>query len=250
MPRVLLVDDDLGTRETFCVILKLNGWTVCPAASGGQALALAGDFYADVALVDVRLPDMTGIEVLRFLLTRSPSTKCVMMTGFGSVQSAVQAMKSGAHDYVEKPLSEAQLVSIVRAAGGDSLPQRHLETEPDADSGQNVLDWRVATTLRLLRERSSEIDLSIGDISALLRISPEHLSRLIKRDTGESFLSQLHRIRIEKAQRLLAETQLSVKEIASRVGYSSTTRLDVHFRRWRGITPCAFRRQDRGSNGD
>jgi len=246
MPRILIVDDDLGTRQTFSVILKLDGWDVRTAADGRQALALAPNFRADVALLDVCLPDMTGIDILRAIVADSPFTKCVMMTAFGSVSSAVQAMKLGAHDYVEKPLTDLEVLRIAGHVGHP--PETSLS--PNRTYGEPVLDWRVATTLKLLRRRFRESDLSINVIAALLRVSPEHLSRLLKRDTGEGFLLQLNRARIDEAKHLLRHTTLSVKEIAARVGYSNTTRLDIYFRRFSGLAPVAFRQQYRTAHND
>jgi YesN/AraC family two-component response regulator len=243
MPQILVVDDDLGTRQTFSVILRLEGWDVVAAATGRDALVLATDCRADVALLDVRLPDMTGVEVLRAFSTHSPATRCVMMTAFGSVSSAVEAMKLGACDYVEKPLTDLQLVELVHHVESET---RSVASSTVSNDRSHSIDWRVVMMLELIQQRFRESDLRMSEIAGLLSVSTEHLCRLLKRDTGEGFLLHLHRARIEEAKRLLQSTSLSVKEIAFNIGYHSTTRMDRYFNRFCGLSPVVFRQKTRG----
>ena len=115
--RVLFVDDEPSLQEFMRMELPGLGHevTVCP--NGTTALAALAKQAFDVAILDIRMPDISGIEVLRRLKQQSPDTDAVMMTGYASTESAVEAMKLGANDYLKKPckLSEIEAV-LLRAA--------------------------------------------------------------------------------------------------------------------------------------
>ena len=101
--RVLLVDDDPAFRRVMAAELTRRGYTVAAVSSGGEALAQAPEFRADVTLLDLRLPDMDGIQVLERLRERSPSGGVVVLTGHGTIDTAIRATRLGAYDYLEKP---------------------------------------------------------------------------------------------------------------------------------------------------
>jgi len=112
MPKILLVDDDLGTLETFRTILHLARYDVLVAESGQSALSIIRDQAVDLALVDLRLPDISGLDVMR----RSPPwLPFVVVTGFGTSRAAVDALRLGAIDFLEKPLFEEELLRTVQA---------------------------------------------------------------------------------------------------------------------------------------
>jgi len=113
---VLLVDDDPTTRETFERLLRYAGHDVLTAESGGQALDLMQRKAPDVALLDLMLLDMTALDVIRELRARGIGTPRVIMTGFGTIESAVNAMKLGAVDYLTKPLEAEDLERAVVCA--------------------------------------------------------------------------------------------------------------------------------------
>ena len=237
MSRVLLIDDDLGTLETFGFILRLEGYEVSTAETGSAGLDLLELKPHDVVLADLRLPDMTGIDMLRTLKTNELHVPCVIMTAFGSVASTVEAMRLGAHDFVEKPLTEVDVVRIVACA---------IERRPPCDIRDTVpIDWRVVATSRIIQLRFSEPDLRLHVIAKELAVSIEHLCRLLKKDTGSGFNDHLHKRRVEEAKHLLADTPMSVKEVAHRVGYSTTSRLGHHFKRLSGQQPTKFRQEIR-----
>jgi ActR/RegA family two-component response regulator len=105
MRRLLLVDDDIGTLDTLGHFFHLDGWNVRTADTGSTALRVSLDFHPDAALIDLNLPDCSGLEVLKSIIDQDPQTACFVITGVGSVQSAIDAMKLGALDYLEKPLA-------------------------------------------------------------------------------------------------------------------------------------------------
>ncbi|MBI3636980.1 MAG: sigma-54-dependent Fis family transcriptional regulator [Candidatus Rokubacteria bacterium] len=123
-PVVLVVDDDPGLRESFRLILD-EAYEVIDAADGRQALDIVRARQIDLMLLDIRLPEMDGIEVLERLKTVDDTVEVILVTAVKTVRTAVAAMKLGAFDYLTKPFDEDELLSVVQRA----LERRSLERE-------------------------------------------------------------------------------------------------------------------------
>ena len=113
-PRVLLVDDDETFRRVMSSELRRRGHEVATAACGQEALEVAAKLGADVILLDLRLPDLDGIEVLKRLGALDLAAGVVVLTGHGTIDTAIQAIRLGAIDYLEKPCPIEQLELVVR----------------------------------------------------------------------------------------------------------------------------------------
>jgi two-component system response regulator HydG len=116
MARILLIDDDPGVRESMERMLRTAGYTVQSAESGEQGYELARGGAFDVILSDMRMPGISGLDVLRQLRDQRVDAAFIIMTGFGTVDSAVEAMKLGAVDFVQKPFFRDELLMRVRSA--------------------------------------------------------------------------------------------------------------------------------------
>jgi len=114
--RLLIVDDDDDLRPTMARRFHLAGATVAQAARGTAALEQAAQARFDVALLDLHLPDMTGIELLQRLKEKQPELEALMLTAHGSLDTAIQAMKVGAYDYLTKPFQFADLEIHIQKA--------------------------------------------------------------------------------------------------------------------------------------
>src|SRR5262249_28721844 len=101
--RLLMVDDDEDMRQALAERFRRLGMTVTAAGSGEEALRRAGDTRFDVALLDLHLPGMSGIDVLGKLKDLQPEVEALLLTAQGSIETAVQAVKGGAYDYLTKP---------------------------------------------------------------------------------------------------------------------------------------------------
>jgi CheY-like chemotaxis protein len=115
--RILVVDDEANVRRMMRLALESDGYEVEDAEDGRTGLERFGDGSRfDAVLLDQRMPGMDGIEALRQILRKSPGSAVVMVTAFGSIELAVEAMKAGARDFLKKPLTPALLRDAVRAA--------------------------------------------------------------------------------------------------------------------------------------
>jgi DNA-binding NtrC family response regulator len=115
-PRILVVDDEAPQLEILRLILGSEGYEVVTAASGRAALAALGRQPVDVALTDLKMPDLSGIALLEAIQREQPGACVVLMTAHGTIDSAVEAMRKGAFDYLTKPLDRDVLLLAVQRA--------------------------------------------------------------------------------------------------------------------------------------
>jgi len=141
MSRILVIDDDDAVRESTERILRGAGHTVQSAPSGEEGFALASGGAFDVVLSDMKMPGMSGLDVLLKLRERRVDSVFIIMTGFGTVETAVESMKLGAVDFVQKPFFRDELLMRVRAASERrqlarqvDLLQRHLRPTGSLDA--------------------------------------------------------------------------------------------------------------------
>jgi DNA-binding NtrC family response regulator len=113
---VLIVDDERLQRDILQTILEAEGYETAAAANGRQALAAAASTAFEVVLTDLKMPDLNGLELLRELLQIQPGLCVVLMTAHGTIDSAVEAMRRGAFDYLTKPLEKDVLLLVLRRA--------------------------------------------------------------------------------------------------------------------------------------
>ena len=112
---ILVVDDEKITRISLADILKLKGYNVTDAASGQEALDALREAKFDLMLLDIKMPGMDGIEVMRKASEIAPDTLVILLTAHGSMESAIEALRQGAHDYLIKPSSPQEILSSVAA---------------------------------------------------------------------------------------------------------------------------------------
>jgi DNA-binding NtrC family response regulator len=126
--RLLIVDDDAQLRQTLVGRFQRQGMTVTGVGSGEEALALATETRFDVALLDLHLPGMSGIDILSHLKESQPDLEAILLTAHGSIDSAIQAMKRGAYDYQTKPFHLPDLeIHIQKAYEKVRLAQRERQ---------------------------------------------------------------------------------------------------------------------------
>jgi len=128
--RVLVVDDEEVVRLGYRRVLSADGFRVMAAGDGREALDLMGGDRFDVVLMDMRMPGMDGIELLRAIKDQWPESEVVVVTGYPSIETAKEAVKLGAYDYLAKPLVPEE---VLRATTGAWMQKRWaLQREPAA----------------------------------------------------------------------------------------------------------------------
>ncbi len=138
--RILVADDEVNLRRVLVALLRRDGHEVVQASDGGEALTML-DHDLDVVITDLRMPKADGMEVLRTAARTIPHVPVIMVTAYGSVGQAVEAIKAGAFDYIEKPFEQDQIRAIVAKAVGQAManraaPRAALYTTGDDGDGE------------------------------------------------------------------------------------------------------------------
>ncbi|MGD1993019.1 MAG: hybrid sensor histidine kinase/response regulator [Anaerolineae bacterium] len=146
--RVLVADDDARVRQTFSRNLTLDGYSVLTAADGEEALQVFREELPDIALVDVRMPRLDGFQVLRAIREQDSEAEVILVTGHGDMDTAIEALRAGASDFISKPVEQRTLEAALRRA------QDRLRMKRQLRAAQQALQEHAAE----LEERNADLD--------------------------------------------------------------------------------------------
>lgn len=124
--KILIIDDDLNLRNTLKEILLLHHYEVADLSNGMQAITEVGKSKYSIALIDLILEDMSGLEVLKAIKKVSPNTECIITTGYASTDTAIEAVNFGAYSYIQKPYEIDQLLLSITRANERTLAREEL----------------------------------------------------------------------------------------------------------------------------
>lgn len=122
---ILVVDDEPLVRRSLGELLTLEGYSVTSANNGKEALDLLKNYTADIIITDLKMPEMDGIQLLKQIKALYPDTPVILITSYGSIENAVEAMKEGAYDYITKPIVDSEIKIVIERL----IKQRQLQEE-------------------------------------------------------------------------------------------------------------------------
>ncbi len=126
-PSILLVDDDETLRERLARALRERGYDVRTAGNADEAMAKVREDSPELAVLDLKMPGRSGIDLLKEMRAHDPATEVLILTGYGSIATAVEATKLGALGYLPKPVDADELLAAFARHGGTAVPE-HFET--------------------------------------------------------------------------------------------------------------------------
>jgi two-component system, response regulator RegA len=174
-PRLLLVDDDIVLCEVLARTLTVRGFEVRVAHTAEQAARLVDDAPPQFAVIALKLPDALGLKLLSSLLALDPRMRIVVLTGYPSIRTAVEAIKLGATDYLAKPANADEVISALhRDRGNDSVP---IDKKP---MSVHRAEWEYIS--RVLRENNGNISASARALSMDRRTLQRKLRKRPPRD--------------------------------------------------------------------
>jgi YesN/AraC family two-component response regulator len=255
---ILVVDDDAGVREAIEAALATR-YEVHTAPTAAAALdALAMDQF-DLILLDYRLPDLTGTSILHTIKRFFPSTLVILMTGFGTEDVAVEALRGGARDYIRKPVDfrdlhtrVSGLLAFRRAEMAHRLNPFANQADPavpfplpESDTKASELGRAIMKALRYMDEHLDSV-LSLADVARAAGMSKYHFCRRFKASTGLHFREYLARRRITRAKQLLQDSNRTVTDVFREVGFKDMTHFGRVFKKIEGRLPSEYRRRGEG----
>ena len=162
LPRILVIDDDVHFSQVLCRSLERQGFTARPVHNSSAALATQANFQPQWATLDLRMAQESGLTLIPQLLQQQPEIKIVMLTGYASIATAVEAIKLGAHNYLHKPATLQELLAAFKDDNG-----RSAETSAEHAQVMSVdqLEWEHIQ--RVLNEND-------GNVSATARALNMH----------------------------------------------------------------------------
>ena len=193
---ILVVDDEKAQRDLLAGFLRNKGYTVSIAASGKEAIDRNVTTGFDLAILDLKMPELDGIETIERMKEIDPETYFVVLTGYGTVESAVRAMKRGAYDYLNKPLNLDELELIIERIQGEQIMHQELEMLRAAVEDEFKFDSFIADSPKM-REMLSVI-------SRIAR-SDSNILLLGESGTGKDLVARLiHSASSRKNNRFIA----------------------------------------------
>lgn len=150
---VLIVDDEISIRESLQKVLSKAGYATKTANSGNQALRIVMEQPVDIVLTDLKMPDGDGIDLLKKIRDKHPDMEVILLTGYGTIETAVEAMKQGAYDFITKPFKRAVILSTLeRAVEHQDLYQenKYLKTQLGKSTPRNIMVGSSPTFMQVL----------------------------------------------------------------------------------------------------
>jgi two-component system response regulator AtoC len=189
---VLIVDDENNIRRVLAAMLKRDGYEVTTAADGEQALGAMHRAQIDVVVTDLVMPHMGGLELLKACATAHPDVPVIMITAHGTVDTAVEAMKAGAFDYISKPFDQEELRKVIaKACRARVLEGQHVH--PPAGEGERPPLVGQSPSMR-----------AVYDVIARVADSPSTVLITGESGTGKELVAQaLHRGSSRRTQPLI-----------------------------------------------
>jgi two-component system response regulator FixJ len=178
---VFVVDDDAGVRDSLVMLLRVAGFGVQPFDSAVRFLADAQPAAGDCLIADIRMPDMDGLALQQELIRRGSRLPVIIVTGHGDIPLAVQAMKAGAVDFLEKPFArEALLAAVTRALDRAAEPAVSHQSRQEIASRVAVLTEREREVFELVvaGKLSKEIAFELGTSPRTIEI---HRARVMQK---------------------------------------------------------------------
>ncbi|MBQ6315655.1 MAG: response regulator [Mogibacterium sp.] len=240
MLTVYIADDEVWITLGLTKLLEKSGydiWVVGTANNGITAREEIAEFKPDILFTDIRMPGLTGLELLREIPNISPATKVVMISGFAEFSYAQEAVQHHAYDYLLKPIKEEELGRILSNISSESGDDQDVSANTETSAPERMIDSVISD----IRNHYTE-DIQLTTLASKYSVSIARLSTEIKKKIGMTFSDYVTQLRIQRAKELLSDESMSVGEIAEIVGYNDYFYFIKVFKKVQGISPSKYRK--------
>ncbi len=187
MARILIIDDDVTFGLMLKKLLEKHSYTVTNVISPVEAKKIIDKNYFDVVFTDLRMPDVSGMELIRQIKGKSPQTQIIMMTGYADIATAIESIKKGAFNYLSKPVNPEEVLTIVKEA---------LNQQNERIPGKQKASWNIDSYL----EGNSKASQTLKELLELVAPSPMSVLIVGESGTGKEFAARFIHERSKRAK--------------------------------------------------
>lgn len=251
--KILIVDDERIVREAIAshIPWESHGVSVVKVAANAiEALEYLNEHEVDLVLVDIRMPAINGIELLRRIRAEDKETECIILSGYADFSYAQEALRFGARDYLLKPLEENMLVNAVLKCRDEKRARDASNPEASESVMSQPVRHRYSNTVNhiitIVEEEISNEELSLKWISSQkLFLNENYLSKIFQKEVKQKFSAYLLERRMLLAMQLLAEdTDPLILNVASATGFGNNPGYFASsFKKYTGYTPTEYKRR-------
>lgn len=249
MYKVILIDDEDIIVEGLKKVVNWEkyGCEVVAVASDAKSGAqVIRKHKPDILFTDIKMPNMDGLTMLTGLKGEFPKMQITVLTGYRDFEYATRAIQLGVTRFLLKPskmneLEEALQVMTDHLGGlSVSAPQPAEENEDASQEGNSANSLIVRSAVKYIEEHYAE-KLTLLDLAEQTYVSQWYLSKLLNKYTGKSFCDLLNQIRVNKAEKLLQDPSLKIREISDLLGYNDVTHFSKIFKKVKQMSPNEYR---------
>ena len=243
--KVLIVDDEYLIRSLIRMRIdwEENGMEIVgEAGCPDEAMRMVEDLKPNIIFTDICMPKMDGIDFASHVLERYPDIRIAVITGHDDFSYMQRSIRAGIVDYLMKPIQADELLTASRRMCESIKKERELASGLVNQRISKQLNPLVSRVLAYLDDHLADEKLNINNVAELFFVSRGHLSRLIKQETGKTFVEQLTELRIQKAKRMLLDTDLPAYMIGEKVGIKDPHYFSILFKKIEGIPLNRYRK--------
>jgi YesN/AraC family two-component response regulator len=233
----MLIEDEEIIRDGLQTLLEdvIGDFLVCCEANNGEeALEKLGITQPDIIITDIRMEKMGGIETIKYIREKNSNLPIIIISGYDDFSYVKSALKYQVSDYLLKPVDRIELKQTL-----DSITAKLAPELPSFNEERD--DNHIIRQVKDIVKTHLHEEISLRNVAKQVYINHQYLSTLFKNETGMSFSKYIVNLRIEKAKKLLKDTNLKIYEISSLCGYMSTKQFTSVFKQVSGNTPSDYK---------
>lgn len=236
---LVIADDELIIRQGLMTIPwnEYNVEVLGIASNGIEALEMVREKCPDILLTDIRMPGVNGLSLIQEAKKYNPEIQAILLTGYEDFDYARDAIRLGAIDYILKPSEPEEIIESVEKA------IKKLEAVYGSavnEKKSKVKNEIICKLIGYIRKHYKE-EITLQTAAEHVHMNHIYISRLFKKETGETFLDYLTKFRLKRACVLLAKSEYKIYEIAAEVGITDSGYFSQVFRKHYGMTPSEYR---------
>ncbi|MBM7570286.1 response regulator transcription factor [Aquibacillus albus] len=252
---ILIVDDEERTRKGLTKTLTKwanEDYEILGASDGEEAIEIIEHQPISLLITDIRMPKITGLQLLQKMKEQLKNPVVIVISAYSEFDYAQQALRFGAINYLLKPLSKTKLIEAVENAlevnekrERIGMIEKVMDKKLIEISGnEENVNKSVMEALKFV-DNNYHQDIGLKDVADHVHLNPSYFSVLFKEEMNMTFSEYLKRTRIQHAKKLLITTNLTIIEIAEKVGYHTSKYFIKLFKEYEDITPSKYRRENK-----